>query len=116
MNPYDGSPIAHQVHVAGKDEVDAAVSAARKAYKDGWATYSPAQRQACMLRFADLVERDAERLAILESLPTGRPVTPTMKFDIAHMAQVYRCMLPNPETAGSFISETDSTMQITQDG
>lgn len=92
VNPYDGSSIPRRVHVAGKDDVDIAVSAALKAYKGEWSTYSPAQRQACMLRFADLVERNAERLAALESLPTGRPVTPTMQFDIAHMAQVYRCM------------------------
>lgn len=44
-----------------------------------------------MLKFADLVERDAERLATLESLPTGKPVSPTIQFDIAHMAEVYRC-------------------------
>lgn len=44
-----------------------------------------------MLRFAELVESNAERLATLECIPTGRPVTPTMKFDIAHMVQVYRC-------------------------
>lgn len=92
VNPCDGSPIAHQVQVAGKEDVETAVAAARKAYIGGWATYSPAQRQACMLRFADIVERDAERLVTLESLPIGRPVTPTMQFDIAHMAQVYRCM------------------------
>lgn len=45
-----------------------------------------------MLRFADLVESNAERLAILECISTGRPVTPTMKFDIAHMVEVFRCM------------------------
>lgn len=91
VNPYDGSAIADKVHVAGKEEVDAAVSAANAAYQGAWAKFTPAQRQACMLRFADLVEGNAERLAILESISTGRPVTPTMKFDIAHMVEVFRC-------------------------
>ena len=58
-----------------------------------------------MLKFADLVERDAKRLATLESLPTGKPVSPTMHFDIAHMAEVYRCKIPTtsqkPETPNS---------------
>lgn len=71
--------------------MDAAVSAANAAYQGAWGKFTPAQRQTCMLRFAELVESNAERLATLECIPTGRPVTPTMKFDIAHMVQVYRC-------------------------
>lgn len=115
VNPYDGSSIPRQVHVAGKDDVDTAVSAALKAYKGEWSTYSPAQRQTCMLRFADLVERNAEQLAALESLPTGRPVTPTMQFDIAHMAQVYRCMRLSWQIVSFRIPSLTST-QTTPDG
>ncbi|BCS24334.1 uncharacterized protein APUU_40778A [Aspergillus puulaauensis] len=89
-NPYDGSPIPHAAHAANKQDIDAAVAAATSAYKTSWAQFSPARKQACMLKFADLVERDAERLATLESLPTGKPVSPTIQFDIAHMAEVYR--------------------------
>lgn len=58
-----------------------------------------------MNRFADLVEQHAERLAILESLPTGRPITPTMKFDIANMAQVYRCK--SGSTSASVLNMVD---------
>jgi acyl-CoA reductase-like NAD-dependent aldehyde dehydrogenase len=93
VNPYNETPIPHEAQAASASDVDAAVAAAKTAYKTSWASFSPAQRQACMLKFADLVERDAERLAILESLPTGKPVTPTMQFDIAHMVEVWRCTL-----------------------
>ncbi|KAL4932014.1 aldehyde dehydrogenase domain-containing protein [Aspergillus undulatus] len=89
-NPYDDSPIPHAAHAASADDIDAAVAAATTAYKTTWAATTPAQRQACMLRFADLVERDAERLAVLESLPTGKPVTPTRMFDLAHLVEVWR--------------------------
>ncbi|KAL4867891.1 hypothetical protein BDV12DRAFT_197752 [Aspergillus spectabilis] len=89
-NPYDGTSIPHTAHIATKEDIDAAVSAAQTAYKTTWAKLSPREKQACMLRFADLVEKNAERLAILESLPTGKPVTPTIQFDIAHMVDVYR--------------------------
>ncbi|KAL4736045.1 aldehyde dehydrogenase domain-containing protein [Aspergillus similis] len=90
VNPYDETPIPHEAQAASASDIDAAVAAAKTAYKTSWASVSPAQKQACMLKFADLVERDAERLAILESLPTGKPVTPTMHFDIAHMVEVWR--------------------------
>ncbi|KAL4908431.1 hypothetical protein BDW74DRAFT_175113 [Aspergillus multicolor] len=90
INPYNESPIPYHAHAASPADIDSAVSAARTAYKTTWASFTPAQRQVCMLKFADLVERDAERLAILESLPTGKPVSPTMQFDIAHMVEVWR--------------------------
>ncbi|KAL2821401.1 aldehyde dehydrogenase domain-containing protein [Aspergillus cavernicola] len=90
INPYDGSPIPHTAHTASKEDIDAAVSAAQTAYKTSWKTLPAAEKRACMLRFADLVETHAERLATLESLPTGKPVTPTVHFDLAHMAEVYR--------------------------
>lgn len=99
-NPYDGSPIPHAAHAANKQDIDAAVAAATSAYKASWAQFSPARKQACMLKFADLVERDAERLATLESLPTGKPVSPTIQFDIAHMAEVYRCNSPGCNSFG----------------
>ncbi|KAL4936400.1 hypothetical protein BDV06DRAFT_233444 [Aspergillus oleicola] len=89
-NPYDESPISASAHAANQKDIDAAVAAATTAYKTSWAQTSPAQKQACMLKFADLVERDAEKLAMLESLPTGKPVTPTKMFDIAHMVEVWR--------------------------
>ncbi|KAL4953877.1 aldehyde dehydrogenase domain-containing protein [Aspergillus filifer] len=90
VNPYDESPIAASAHAANQKDIDSAVATATTAYKTTWAQTSPAQKQACMLKFADLVERDAERLAVLESLPTGKPVTPTKMFDIAHMVEVWR--------------------------
>ncbi|KIX01703.1 uncharacterized protein Z518_09429 [Rhinocladiella mackenziei CBS 650.93] len=39
-----------------------------------------------MLKFADLVEQNADKLARLESLPTGRPISVIKHFDIPYMA------------------------------
>lgn len=74
--------------------MDAAVSAAKAALETGpWASFTPPQRAACLLRFADLVEKNAQELARLESLPTGRTVGMITGFDIPHMCEVFRCML-----------------------
>jgi aldehyde dehydrogenase (NAD+) len=94
VNPYDGSPIPHAAHIASKEDVDTAVAAATTAFKTTWGKLAPSERAKCMLRFADLVEQNADRLAALESLPTGKPVSPTKGFEIAHMVEVYRCMPP----------------------
>lgn len=92
--PYDEKVAVENVQVARTKDINKAVSAATEAYRNGpWSTFTPAQRQTSLLRFAELVENHAERLAYLESLPTGRPVTPIKQFDLAHMVQVFRCKL-----------------------
>ncbi|KAF9629109.1 hypothetical protein BFW01_g10312 [Lasiodiplodia theobromae] len=91
VNPFDDSIIHTGIQTAGREDVDAAVAAAHRARKQGpWSTFSGAQRQACLLKFAELAEQNADRLAALESLPSGKPVTMLKMFDIAHMVQVYR--------------------------
>lgn len=95
LNPWDESTVAEGVQVAGPEDVDLAVAAASEACRKGpWSKFTGQQRATCMLKFADLVEKNAERLGHLESLPTGRPVNAIVQFDLAHMVQVYRCEFP----------------------
>lgn len=92
LNPVDDSVVADDVPVAGKEDVDRAVALAREAFRKGpWGKFTGIQRAACLNRFADLVEKNVERLAYAESIPTGRPVAGIIHFDLAHMVQVYRC-------------------------
>ncbi|OBT81303.1 hypothetical protein VE02_10032, partial [Pseudogymnoascus sp. 03VT05] len=73
--PYDDSLVTSTVQVAGKKEVDAAVAAARAAYSVGpWSKFTGAQRSACLLKFADLVEKNMEPLAQLETIAMGKPI------------------------------------------
>ncbi|KIW20125.1 hypothetical protein PV08_00700 [Exophiala spinifera] len=90
-NPWDESTVATDVHVANAADVDSAVAASVQAVKKGpWKKFTGAQRAACMLKFADLAEKNAEKLARLESLPTGRPVSMITHFDIPNMVSVFR--------------------------
>ncbi|KAG6357230.1 hypothetical protein INS49_015108 [Diaporthe citri] len=92
LNPVDDSVVADDVPVAGKEDVDRAVALGKEAFRRGpWAKFTGIQRSACLNKFADLVEKNVERLAYAESLPTGRPVAGIIHFDLAHMVQVYRC-------------------------
>jgi len=53
-------------------DVDAAVGAARTAVRDGrWGSRPPSERAAVLGRLADLIDRDADDLARLETLQTG---------------------------------------------
>lgn len=60
---------------AGSVDVDLAVAAARSAFEaPGWAGMNPHQRTLALLRIADIVEANAEELAVLESLDNGMPL------------------------------------------
>src|SRR5690606_19222791 len=58
---------------ANAADVDQAVAAARAAFEKGpWATMVPAEREALLWRLADLIDRNADELAELESLDNGK--------------------------------------------
>jgi len=60
------------VHEATEKDVDIAVAAARKAFKGEWRTITPQQRGKLMFKLADIVEKNAEGLAAVESLDNGK--------------------------------------------
>jgi betaine-aldehyde dehydrogenase len=62
-------------------DIDTAVSAARRAFA-GWRRSSPAQRQAALLRLADLVVEHAGRLLAAEVRSTGKPPETTRVVEV----------------------------------
>jgi gamma-glutamyl-gamma-aminobutyraldehyde dehydrogenase len=80
--PRDGS-VLNQVAECGPEDVDAAVKAARAAFEDGrWRNKHPREKKKIMFRLAELMERDLEELALLESLDMGKPIRDTRAIDI----------------------------------
>jgi aldehyde dehydrogenase (NAD+) len=74
INPATGQTIC-QVAEADKADVDLAVRAARKALEEGpWARMDAADRGRLLYKLADLVEKNAEGLAALESLNSGKTI------------------------------------------
>ncbi|MEV8632835.1 aminobutyraldehyde dehydrogenase [Streptosporangium sp. NPDC051023] len=71
INPASGE-FLREVPDTPVGEVGAAVRRARAAYEE-WSQATPAERARVMLRFADLVEADAEELTRLEVEETGKP-------------------------------------------
>ncbi|QEC46364.1 aldehyde dehydrogenase [Baekduia soli] len=74
-NPATGEVVA-VVAEAGQEDVDRAVAAARRA-QDAWALCGPSDRGAVLARLADLIEAEAEALALLETTDNGLPVAET---------------------------------------
>jgi betaine-aldehyde dehydrogenase len=71
LNPATGEPIA-AAPLSGAEDVERAVTAARRAF-DGWATTIPAERAAALMRLAEVIEENADELADLEAADAGKP-------------------------------------------
>jgi lactaldehyde dehydrogenase/glycolaldehyde dehydrogenase len=72
LNPATGEPIA-AVPEASLDQVDAALSAARRA-QPAWGALAPIERAHFMRRIAELVRRDREELARIIVSEQGKPI------------------------------------------
>ena len=73
LDPSTGQPCA-EVARCGQAEVDQAVEAARGTYESTWRHTTPAERARILHKIAELLRRDHEELARLESMDTGKPL------------------------------------------
>ncbi len=89
ISPVDGRVLA-RVAATDAADVDAAVAAARRAFVSGsWSGRSPSQRKRTLLKFAELIRDHREELALIETLDMGKPITDSLKVD---MAAVVNCL------------------------
>ena len=78
--PATGKAFA-TVAVGTVKDVTEAVSSAKAAQKI-WGALSPAERSGALLKWADLLEKNADRLAALESVNAGKPIKLAKYSDI----------------------------------
>src|SRR5256714_1780718 len=88
IEPATGQPYSLVADSDAKD-VDLAVAAAEKAFAD-WSKTPGQKRSQILLRIADLIERDLEKLARAESIDTGKPITLARTLDIPRAASNFR--------------------------
>ncbi|KAI1637261.1 aldehyde dehydrogenase [Biscogniauxia mediterranea] len=74
INPSTEEVIC-SVSEATEKDVDLAVKAARKAFNGSWKTTTPQQRGIYLTRLADLVEKNKDLLAAVESLDNGKSIS-----------------------------------------
>ncbi|MDR2974469.1 MAG: aldehyde dehydrogenase family protein [Propionibacteriaceae bacterium] len=74
---------------ATKDDVDQAVTAAWRAF-ESWKKVSPVERQRLLLEIADIIDDNADHLALVESLDNGKPIRETTAVDVPLAADHFR--------------------------
>ena len=92
---FDRVSPSHKVVVSrsalgGIAETDAAIVAARAAFNAGlWSRISGKARAAVLLRVADLIEDNVERMARLETLESGKPISQS-RGEVSGAADLWR--------------------------
>ena len=86
----DESEIA-SVYAATVEDVDAAVAAARKAFKDpSWRDLAPTDRGNLMITLSDLIGKHAETLATIETWDNGKVYADALGVDVAEVQGVFK--------------------------
>ncbi len=81
INPATEEVLA-ELPEAGPEDVDRAVRAARSAFEGPWRKVSAADRGKLLWKLAELIERDADELAELETRDNGKPIFESRKIDL----------------------------------
>ncbi len=90
MNPHDESLIC-EVESASKEDVDHAVHAAEKAFRDGeWSKMSARDRGNLLLKLADVMDDHREELATIEAIDSGAVYTLALKTHVGMSIDTWR--------------------------
>ncbi|MCB2073587.1 MAG: aldehyde dehydrogenase [Novosphingobium sp.] len=88
VNPYNQEVWAH-VPVASAGDVEEAIAAARRAFDTTWSKTSPGERARLLNKVADLLDADADRMALLETTDNGKVIRETQN-QMGYAARIFR--------------------------
>ena len=111
VNPANGKIIA-KVHEGGRDEVDAAVKAARAALKGPWGKMTLDERTRILHRVADGINERFDEFLEAECLDTGKPKSLASHIDIPRGAanfKVFADMIKNVPTESFEMATPDGS-------
>ncbi|MBL1230683.1 aldehyde dehydrogenase family protein [Enterococcus sp. BWB1-3] len=87
-NPSNGEALAEFIDAVHED-VDRAVEAAQKAFIT-WKDVDVVTRSNMLLKIADLIDENADRLAMVETLDNGKPIRETLSIDVPLSSDHFR--------------------------
>src|ERR1700704_2521285 len=115
ISPIDGRVLA-KIAAGDAEDIDRAVKAARAAFESGsWADQAPKARKRVLVRLAELIQKHANELALLETLDMGKPISNARNGDLRAVAEcvrwygeaidkIYDEIAPTPKTALALIT------------
>ena len=88
FNPSNGKLLT-KVSSCDETDVDRAVKSCRKAFDNGhWSRMSPSERKKILLKLSDLILKNHDELALLDSMDMGKTVSDAFTYDIPGAADL----------------------------
>lgn len=88
INPYNQDVHGH-VPIATAADVEEAIASARRAFDTVWSKTTPGERAKLLNRAADLLDADADRMAMLETTDNGKVIRETHS-QMGYAARIFR--------------------------
>lgn len=89
LNPATEEPLAN-VAEGDKADIDLAVKAARKAFEEGlWRRMDARDRGKILMKIAELIEKNKEEFAMLDTLDKGKPISESTVVDVPASAECF---------------------------
>jgi aldehyde dehydrogenase (NAD+) len=89
LNPATAEPIL-DIAEGDAPDIDLAVRAARAALDGAWGKMSASERGTLLWKLGDLLEKNRDEIARLETLDTGKPITESSRIDVPMTVDVFR--------------------------
>ncbi|MBL8485038.1 MAG: aldehyde dehydrogenase family protein, partial [Rhodocyclaceae bacterium] len=107
MTPISGRIYTKAARSTAED-IEAALDAAHAA-ADGWARTAPSERANLLLKIADRLEQNLERLAYAETVDNGKPIRETLNADVPLAIDHFRYFAGCVRAQEGSISEIDES-------
>lgn len=89
INPATGKVITH-IAEGDRQDVDLAAKAARRAFEEGpWPKMDARDRGKILYKIAELIEKNLEELAVVETTDNGKPITQSRTVDVPYTAETF---------------------------
>lgn len=88
INPATGEIIAN-VQQASKQQIEQAIAAADKAYKETWGPMPAVQRSRIMHKIAAMITKDLDAIARVETQNVGKPIIESKNIDVPGAADTF---------------------------
>jgi aldehyde dehydrogenase (NAD(P)+) len=75
---------------ASPEDVDKAVSAARKAFEGPWSDLTPLERADFLFKLANLIDRDRALIAAIDAFDCGKPFSVALEADLDESYNVFK--------------------------
>ena len=90
LNPANGETLTNVAYCNAED-ANTAIATSRATFESGvWSRMAPTDRKMILVRWAELVEKHSDEIALLETLDVGKPISDTLNVDVGSAVRTIR--------------------------